>query len=705
MPATAFLRPSRYEITMRKLTKIVVPIAVFMLLTSITVQVWQRDGSYKREIFENHVASRANDIARGLESSVDNYSAVLEAFRDRWLDRTDRTQERFKAFAHIYTKRFPDFEGIYYADQTRVIRWFVPLEGNEGIIGIDLRYHSNARQFVEVEQSLKTASTGVVKLGEGGVGLAICIPVVETGKAVGYIAGIIRLDSLIAGQTATYTKGQYHLHLICDEKEVLSTGNATLKAHKLYTVSKQLRLVNQEWRLELIPGPEIEARMKNICSHISLFGGVLMSVALGILIFFLIHRIEQHIQAKDEILRLCLYNRTLIEANLDPLVSFDKDGLILDVNDAMVQATGKRREELVGTPFEDYFADSKRAHEGVQEVFRAGKVKDYELVMKGHGEAETIVLCNTSLFEDQNGEVAGALAAARDVTRQKRAEEALAQKAEELARSNAELAQFAYVASHDLQEPLRMVASYLQLLERRYKGKLDADADEFIAYAVDGANRMRRLINDLLGYSRLGTKGKDLERTDCQAVFERVITNLKTTIAENGADVTHDALPTVMADDAQLGQLFQNLIGNAIKFRNEAPPHIHVSATSIAECGMRNAESKPEADTPKSEIRQEVTLGPNPKSNTPQSAIRNPQSAFENWLFSVRDNGIGIDQGYAERIFEIFQRLHTREEYPGTGIGLAICKKIVERHGGRIWVESEPGKGSTFYFTIPQERK
>ena len=256
---------------------------------------------------------------------------------------------------------------------------------------------------------------------------------------------------------------------------------------------------------------------------------------------------------------------------------------------------------------------------------------------------------------DYNGEFLGVCGSNRDITAQKRAEEALKIKTEELLRSNADLEQFAYVASHDLQTPLRAISGYLKLLSDRYDEKLDSEAKRFIQRTIQNVNRMQRLINDLLTFSRLSTRGHPFQSTDCNAVLNEVLDILHPMIEEVGGTVTRGLLPTVMADSGQLTQVFQNLIGNAVKFRGKEPPHVHIEAKALD----------------------------------------------REWLFSVRDNGIGIDPQYSDRIFLIFQRLHTLDTYPGTGIGLAICKKIVERHGGRIWVESQVGEGATFMFTVP----
>lgn len=247
--------------------------------------------------------------------------------------------------------------------------------------------------------------------------------------------------------------------------------------------------------------------------------------------------------------------------------------------------------------------------------------------------------------------------AARHQAESERSAASLRRMTENLERSNRELEQFAYVASHDLQEPLRMISSFLSLLEKEYRGRLSAEADEYIHYAVDGATRLQTMIRDLLAYSRAGASGNPLEPTDCELALRRVLDNLKVLVEESGAEITHDPLPIIDADPTQIKQLLQNLIENGIKYRGDERPRIHLAA-----------------------VRE-----------------------GEDWLFSVTDNGIGIDPKHRERIFQIFQRLHRHGKYAGTGIGLAVCRRIVERHGGRIWVESEPGKGSVFIFSLPAD--
>jgi PAS domain S-box-containing protein len=361
------------------------------------------------------------------------------------------------------------------------------------------------------------------------------------------------------------------------------------------------------------------------------------------------------------------YARNLIESSLDPLVTISADGKITDVNEATVKVTGVPRNKLVGTDFSIYFTEPEKAREGYQQAFANSFVTDYPLTIRHRDGRLTDVLYNASVFMDTDGKVLGIFAAARDITARKMAEEELKKVNEQLEnriqertldleRSNAELQQFAYVASHDLQEPLRMVTAYLGLMNKKYGNELNPQAKEYMSTAVDGAERMRQLIDDLLLYSRIDSRGSKLVPVDMNRVAWTVENNLHVSILEAKGEVVFDSLPTVMADEQQMVQVLQNLIGNAIKYHSTEPPRV------------------------------EVFVRPN----------------GQEWIFSVRDNGIGIDPQYHDKLFKMFQRLHTKDEYPGTGIGLTISKKIVERHGGRIWVESEVGKGSTFFFSLPE---
>jgi PAS domain S-box-containing protein len=342
----------------------------------------------------------------------------------------------------------------------------------------------------------------------------------------------------------------------------------------------------------------------------------------------------------------------------EPLISLDQDLRVVTVNRSFYEFFKVRPEETVGQLIYDLGNkqwDIPKLRELLETILpQKTSFDNYEVEHDFSTIGRRIMLLNARQIQRALGKEQIILLAIEDITERKQVEETLNRSVTELKRSNDELQQFAYVASHDLQEPLRMVASFTQLLAERYDNQLDDKGKKFIQYAVDGAVRMQLLINDLLAYSRIGTKAKPLETIDLNTVLGEVINNLKINIDEAKAIITNEELPEVRADASQLVQLFQNLIGNAVKFRGTGLPHIHLSA--------------------RDEGRE--------------------------WRFSVRDSGIGIDPQYADKVFTIFQRLHTREEYPGSGIGLAICKKIVERHGGRIWFESELGKGTTFFFTI-----
>ncbi|MFN3650121.1 MAG: PAS domain S-box protein [Armatimonadota bacterium] len=372
----------------------------------------------------------------------------------------------------------------------------------------------------------------------------------------------------------------------------------------------------------------------------------------GTRVISIVRDITEHRKAEERF-------RALLEAAPDAMIVVDRSGRISLVNSQVEQLFGYTREELLGEAIEILIPERYRAaHPSRREEYhREPRLRPMgsglELFARRKDGTEFPVEISLSPIQSEEG--TSVISTIRDVTAQKEAQRALARQASDLRRSNAELEQFAYVASHDLQEPLRMVASYTQLLARRYRGKLDQDADEFIEFTVDGVKRMQELINDLLAYSRVGTHGREFAPVDCNRILERVLDNLQVAIEEREAEISVQPLPEVRGDASQLLQLFQNLVGNAIKFQKPGErPRVEVAAASEE----------------------------------------------EGWHFTVRDNGIGIEPEYAERIFLIFQRLHSRSDFPGTGIGLAICKKIVERHGGGIWVESS-GSGSAFHFTIP----
>lgn len=367
--------------------------------------------------------------------------------------------------------------------------------------------------------------------------------------------------------------------------------------------------------------------------------------------------ISERQQIEDELRRSTGELDQIFNNSPDGIRVIDRHFNIIRANDTFALMVGLDKEEISRRKCYDVFSSELcRSPNCPMNRILAGEGRIEEEVEKVRRDRRTLPCVLTAIpFRDPDGKVVGIVEDINDITERMKAERKLKRIMSELVRSNNELEQFAYIASHDLQEPLRMVSSYVQLLSMRYKGQLDSDADDFISFAVDGAMRMQELINDLLQFARVSTKGKTLKKVDLNNVMTKVLTDMRTAIDESGARITYDELPEVNADDVQMGQVFRNLIGNAIKFSGTRRPLIEISVEK-----QRN-----------------------------------------NWIMTFSDNGIGIDPEYQDRIFIIFQRLHGIDEFEGTGIGLALTKKIIERHGGRIWVESIPGEGSSFFITLP----
>jgi PAS domain S-box-containing protein len=514
-----------------------------------------------------------------------------------------------------------------------------PLESAEGIVVTaairDISVRKDAEKHLAQMEGryrglLEAAPDAMVVVKPGG---EIVLLNVQAEKQFGY-----RRDELLGKKVKSIIPEGFAERLIADGTRTAAEALAQQIGTGLELLGR--RKDGSEFPLEIMLSP--------------------LESAEGILVTAAIRDISVRRAAELHLAQMEGRYRGLLEAAPDAMVVVNPAGEIVLLNVQAEKQFGYRRDELVGQQVKNIIpegfaerlvADALRsAEDALAQQIGTG----IELTGRHKNGGDFPIEIMLSPLESAEGVLV--TAAIRDISTRKTAELHLLRKVEELNRSNEELGQFAYIASHDLQEPLRMVASYTQLLSRRYKGKLDADADEFIAFAVDGASRMQRLIKDLLAYSRVGTKGKDLLDTSGEEALQRALINLRGAVEESGALVTHDPLPAVLADETQLIQLFQNLVGNAIKYqRPGGVPQVHVSVT-------RSGEDK--------------------------------------WMFAVKDNGLGIDPQYFEKIFGMFQRLHKREEFAGTGIGLAICKKIVERHGGSISVESQPGQGSTFLFAL-----
>jgi PAS domain S-box-containing protein len=518
-----------------------------------------------------------------------------------------------------------------------------PLDGAEGILvtaairDISVRKAAEAH-LVQMEARyrglLEAAPDAMVVVNQAG---DIIVMNVQAEKRFGF-----HRDELLGEKMTRIIPGRFAERLIAD-------GTRTAADALMQQIGEGIELTGRrkdgsEFPIEIMLSP--------------------LDGAEGILVTAAIRDITVRKAADAQLARMEARYRGLLEAAPDAMVVINQAGSIVLMNLQAEKQFGYPREEAIGQDItsiipagfaERLVADGMRSpQESMEQQIGSG----IELIARRRDGSEFPIEIMLSPLAGEHGILV--TAAIRDITARKQADAYLLRKVEELNRSNEELGQFAYIASHDLQEPLRMVTSYTELLARRYKGKLDSDADEFMTFAVDGAHRMQNLIKDLLTYSRVASNERRLRETSSQDALAHALRNLQAAIVDANAQITSDPMPTVFADELQLVQIFQNLVGNAIKYQRHGSPRVHVSAA---------------------------------------------QNATGAWVISVQDNGLGIEPAYFDKIFGMFQRLHARDEFSGTGIGLAVCKKIIEQHGGSIWVISEPGQGSLFQFTLTESGK
>jgi PAS domain S-box-containing protein len=577
-----------------------------------------------------------------------------------------------------------DYFPVYYIE---------PLAGNEPAVGFDLASEHIRRAALErsrdEHRTVATAPIQLVQDREKQPAFLAVSPVYEKGAAdasveerrehlQGFVLGVFRLNDLIKSVLSKLPSSGLPFYI---EDLSAPPGNRLLyrywpeagardwqSAAAFAKFEMPMEIAGRDWRITVVPDEAFVEHNFSREHWWTLGGGLALTMLFALSALYFNKLITRRFQA-EAIARTRAEELQESEKRFQFAVEEREQGIWdWNIDENTVFFSQRWREmlgfskETVRNSLEEWTQrthpeDKTKVKQAVERHLRE-ETDIYETehrVLCGDGTYKWVLDRGKVILRTKDGRPLRMVGTYTDISPHKEAEQKLKEALTELERSNAELQQFAYVASHDLREPLRMIASYLQLLERRYRDRLDADAGDYIAFAVDGAQRMQTLINDLLTYSRVGTKGKDFAPADAAVAVRQALANLQILVEETGARINCGPLPTVIADSSQLAQLFQNLLGNALKYRSGDAPDIDVSA----------------------------------------------ERRGHEWLFAVRDNGIGIDPQYFERIFIIFQRLHSRTEYPGTGIGLAICKKIVERHGGSIRVSSEPGRGSTFFFTIP----
>lgn len=722
------------------------PVLIAIVSIAVTLILWQRLVSWERQSLKHDVEAKTAAFRDDISDHISFRVASLIRAGRRWEHFGGESKQDWQFNAKLYIKDYPSLESIELLGSDMRTRWIVQDDTNKALSGLaPSRDTVKEAAVIKAKESGKTTLSHPTYLPSGGKGFYVCIPLFSRDGLRNYLTLAFNGKDVFEDVLTVMQHLEIHNYIVevLDGKEVLYSNYPESAGLMQFTEELDLPLYGTTWRVRMGLNPAYISKARSRLPNIALVLGFVWTFVLVSAVYFaqaaklkgkdleasnlrLKHEIRERKEAEERVVRSNRFYSVLSKVDeaivriREPEVLFREacricveDGKFLMawvgmkdpetnlirpaaywgadegyLENIRVSADGDVPEGRgpTGSALRNgrYFVCTDVANDPNTAPWRDSALKRgyrssaaFPLFLADRpvgtlslyaGEMGVFDESLIALLNSLSADISFAMESADAEKKRRMAENELSEYREhleelveartvELRALNKELEAFTYSASHDLQEPLRIVSGYMQLLARRYKGKLDADADEFIDYAVDAATRMQGLISDLLAYSRIG-RTKDFTRVDVEEVLQVALSNLKASIEETGALVTHGALPTINAN-SQIFRVFMNIIGNAIKYRGPEAPRIHVAAERVA----------------------------------------------DSWQFSIADNGIGIEPRHQERIFGIFQRLHAKSEYPGTGIGLSICKKIIENHGGRIWVESKPGAGSTFFFNIPDRKE
>lgn len=662
---------------------VILPLVIFLTLSSLSIILWQQYVNHDEEIMRRHTQAMAEQVRLRLEDFMEERFSSLEVLVERWVERRppDFSYTRYQQFAQTYFKHYPGFQAINWVDREGFIRWVYPEEQNYAAKDKSLRNHPETAvrdSFARAETSRKSVITPCATLFQGGLGFTSYWPLIYDGKLRGYLTGAFNVRSVVESRIGKALLGEFRLilyegnHLIYQN----TSGKSLITSNRSIRATRDIHFRGKTWRLELEPR-EITAKaglaaypgLENPRHLIFLLFGLTLSTGLSFLLYSFMRRMQMYQVARDQALHEVTERRqaenalreaeekrkTLLATIPDIVMQVDLDRIQTWCNDAGYTFFG---EDALGKRGEYYFVGEQDTYQKLQPLLDGKKDAVYIESWQRRRDGQTRLLAwRCRRLSNDRGQAVGAICTARDITDQRRLEQEREALLKELSDKNAELESFVYTVSHDLKTPVVTIEGFIGALKEDFGELLGPGGEKYLRRISEATRKMEGLINDLLDLSRIGRLSEHRTEISFTGLAKEAVRALDPQIKERGITIViPENMPSFYGEKKRLGQLVDNLVGNAVKYIGEDNP------------------------SPRIEFGAEKRGGET--------------------IFFVRDNGIGIDKMYFDKIFKIFQRLPSARKIDGTGMGLTIVKRIVELHGGRIWVESEVGKGSTFYFTI-----